>query len=318
MSARNSGEHDYFLIRNSLLLKIYGCQLWRTNAVTLTKFLKMRITFVPEYCSHVTNFAKNTDSSVAAIDVGFCHLLEISNRDENRKRTAFSLTHLTRFQLEFFEKGNLVSNLKEVACLFKESGGDLATAEVRIFGGTASKPHLRVNLKKCLGNALGIDVEKISEPRGHVMEEDTMCATYLFRADAVEWRKSNMKDPNSDPYLDKFSSHMKVGDAVDMKRVDAWQDKVDAAINLDSLGVDLEVATRERTMKASKAASILRDAAAAQREGIFASSDDVLNALKIKFVDNNSRVIAVDDMSKSPQSFSANVVSMSPNNKGIN
>jgi hypothetical protein len=101
------------------------------------------ITFVQEFATYAKNF--NVDPRpVAAVSISRCTLMEMINRDPVTKhRSAFSLSHFIVDQLGLPDSGIIQENLQKITDSFVQCGGNLETAQIRIYGGFEARETLR-------------------------------------------------------------------------------------------------------------------------------------------------------------------------------
>lgn len=167
------------------------------------------ITFVSEFHTFAKNFSKNKDG-VAAIDVSSCILLELNNRDDN-KRTAFSLTHFIAEQLEF--PGIIPENLDLIIKNFQSKGGVFdKNTQIRLYGGMEEMTELRENIKNAITAYAkqhhGIDVE-ILEPKGHcVSRNDSYTIGYLFEESSLKFCKEDASKSDQDKDRCTYSNNL--------------------------------------------------------------------------------------------------------------
>lgn len=171
------------------------------------------IVFVKEYSNYTKNF-KNDPTPIAIIDVATCYILEISNRDENNKRTACSLTHFTKEMISVLSStdASLRKEIKKVLDVFKTQGGDIKTAKIRIFGGSHDE-NLRESYRRFLRHELKMTTFNpdlvIEEPKNHHMAAHGCSIDYVFYADKIEFQKVI---DLSDESKDVFSPNLKTLD----------------------------------------------------------------------------------------------------------
>lgn len=190
---------------NKLVTCLLTTTLLTANLASAMEQSKPAIVFVKEYCTYAKNF-KYDDSPVAAIDISSCYLLEIANRDEQNKRTAFSLTHFTSEALLYASGEVLQKSIKQVLAAFLQQGGDIETAKIRILGGShdETKRNLaRKFLKHDLKMAIcPTDFELvIDEPKNHYSAGNGLAIDYVFFPDRLEFQKiKDMDDQSKDVY----------------------------------------------------------------------------------------------------------------------
>ncbi|MDX2346625.1 MAG: hypothetical protein QNK11_07145 [Legionella sp.] len=162
------------------------------------------LTFVKEFCTFAHNFEESS-VDVAALEVGTCHLLEITNKNEYGERTYFSLTHFLQNQLDD-ETDTLKNSIAVIFNYFEAIGGDLKTAQFTVYGGTEEesiREFQRENLMKALGQIKpGI---KIIAPDNHWKANSDDLTDYIFSSTSESWRKSDMK--YEDGFHDIYSSN---------------------------------------------------------------------------------------------------------------
>ncbi|MDX2083117.1 MAG: hypothetical protein SFV53_03925 [Rickettsiales bacterium] len=179
------------------------------------------ITFVSEGATHAVNFNEEPHRKLAALNVSQCHILEITNRDQQRKRTVMSLSHFMIPHL-IYER-NIDASIGTVISNFILQGGDINNAEFRIYGGVQRENNVwRENLKnsinKILRNQYDIESVVIEEPRGHEVNKRTPSLfndtgesiDYLFASDSVTFRKVTLSSiDENDESLDEVSKNLK-------------------------------------------------------------------------------------------------------------
>ncbi len=200
------------------------------------------VTFVSEGATHAVDFTREPHRKLAAIGVSQCHILEITNRDEQRKRTVMSLSHFMVIHL--LSETNLNQSIQTVIRNFIQEGGNINDAEFRIYGGVEGQNSiLRGALKKQLIQK-GIQETKIYEPKGHEAKEANKAnkthwsnnllhsepegesTDYLFDRDGVTFRKITLASLSSDDESsDEVSRNLKNEKGeFDKSKVEAFQD----------------------------------------------------------------------------------------------
>lgn len=182
------------------------------------------LTFVKEYTTFAKNFQK-TRGDVASIDVSTCHLLEISNYNDKKERTAFSLTHFTSFNLLYPKM--VEESIEIILNEFKKKGGDIKSAKIYIRGGTSDK-YKRTKQRNTIKNAIKLMCEDciIREPKGHYSSASSYQESlvggiwdYMFTKKTTTWRLAvEMKDPSKDIYSKKLKTK---------RKKENWSKKID-------------------------------------------------------------------------------------------
>lgn len=173
-------------------------------------------TFVQEGMTHAIDFRKEPNREIAALNVAQCHLLEITNRDENEKRTVMSLSHLMVPHLLY--QRNLDQSVRVAIDNFVNCGGEINTAKFRIFGGVAGENvALRDNLKKSIRNI--VPSAEIDEPKGHESKRNPQrtlfgpageSIDYLLGREGTTYRKLTLEAIKSeDETKDEVSKNLK-------------------------------------------------------------------------------------------------------------
>lgn len=232
------------------------------------------LVFVKEYCSYAKNFEQEP-GDVAAIDVNICTLVEISNFDEERRRTAFSLTHFTKEQLSLPEVISI--SLKKIIKNFEEHGGDIATAKIRIFGGT-HKDNIRTILRTNLKNVISLILPSptIEEPVGHHMNKEDQVIDYIFSKETIHWQK--MVERN-DPTKDKFSQKLAT-----KEQRGAFRQRLDDAYR--PLSTVLDQQTRNMNLKCNEYYSTLLD-----KKARYSSQVNARNNFSINIVEKDGLIV---------------------------
>lgn len=185
-----------------------------------------RITFVQEFATYAKDFRENP-KPVAAVSVSRCVLMEMNNRNpDTNERTIFSLTHFIVDQLVLPETDIIQRNLEVVVNQFVEKGGDLQSAQIRLYGGFERGDEMRDNLKQCLSNILPKE-SLVSEPKGHAVVHEDETLDYVFKASGITFRKSDMRYQAED-YKDTYSNDLKHQGSPDQKKIQELQAFLDS------------------------------------------------------------------------------------------
>lgn len=254
----------------------------------------MPITFVPEYCSHVKDFRKNPDP-VGVLDLSKCHLLEINNRDDAKNRTILSLNHFTVAQLATENLDILRSNLTSILHEFAKNGGDIKSAQIRIYGGAGyqdncqkSRDNLVANLMALTGRA----ISTIEHPKGHHMEHDKQSTDYLFRQNSITFRQADLRYDMKE-YKDVFSVDLQTLDKKpDTAKIEEYQLYMDQQkAEFDKISDDLIDTMSKRHLNINIARARF-------------DYSTYNNLIKMKLIDANGREIAREDLDSAPSSSS--------------
>ena len=218
------------------------------------------VTFVSEGMTHSINFVSEPNRKLAAINVSQCHLLEISNRDADKKRTVMSLTHFMVPHLS--HERSLNRSVQVVLENFTANGGDLSCAEFRIYGGVAGENFaLRNELKDSI--LKNVPEAEFSEPKGHEARRDPEgrggeSIDYLFARDGITFRKMTLESlSRDDESLDEVSKNLQdQRGKFDKTKVDAHQSfldhefrKVRTSINLQTRSIESDLARGDDILK---------------------------------------------------------------------
>lgn len=170
------------------------------------------VTFVQEGMTHTIDFEQEPDRKLAAISVAQCHILEISNRGPDKKRTVMSLSHFMVPHLR--QKRVLDKSIGIIIDNFIAHQGVLEAAEFRIYGGVAGENlELRDELKTSILER--VPGAKIDEPVGHENKRNPRdrggeSTDYLFGCDGVTYRKMTLEAIfTGDQSLDAVSKNLR-------------------------------------------------------------------------------------------------------------
>lgn len=201
-------------IMKSLFLGVVLLVAHVATAMDSTNSTTRQAVFVKEFCGYAKNFAHDA-TPVAAIDVSTCYLVEISNRDAGGKRTAFALAHIKDESLQLQDSFRVTMlTIKKLLSAFKNQGGDVKSAKVRIFGGTHIDEYRGLMRKALTLAIIGVFLETehvkptIEEPKNHHMNAADLSIDYLFYKDRVEFRKMiDVADESKDVFSTNLSAH---------------------------------------------------------------------------------------------------------------
>lgn len=189
------------------------------------------LTFVAEGMTHAINFERDPHRKLAAINVSLCHVLEIVNRDEDKKRTVMSLSHFMVPHL-IYER-NLNKSIETVIKNFVAQGGVVETAEFRIYGGVKGQnSELRDNLKESIHRIA--PEAKIEEPKGHEAKKNPSgpggeSIDYVFGRDGLIFRKMTLEGlASDDESKDEVSLNLKTDGRFDATKVAIHQEFLDS------------------------------------------------------------------------------------------
>lgn len=188
------------------------------------------LTFVAEGMTHAINFELESHRELAAINVSTCHILEIANRDADRKRTVMSLSHFMVPHL-IYER-NLNKSIETVIKNFVAQGGVVETAEFRIYGGVKGQNSgLRDNLKDSIHRIF--PEVKIEEPKGHEAKKNPSASggesiDYVFGRDGLTFRKMTLESlASDDESKDEVSPNLKTDGRFNATKVAIHQEFLD-------------------------------------------------------------------------------------------
>jgi hypothetical protein len=101
------------------------------GAAAASIFKQVPITFVTEGAIYVCDMNKQ---EVVVPELSSCLLVEVANRDADRKRTICGLAHLTAGQS--LDLDVMLTSVKKWITAFKARGGDIKHATACLYGGS--------------------------------------------------------------------------------------------------------------------------------------------------------------------------------------
>ncbi|NNM58422.1 MAG: hypothetical protein HKM04_01235 [Legionellales bacterium] len=108
---------------------------------------------------------------------------------------------------------------------FIRVGGDINSAKIRLFGRFERRVELRNNLKNCLSRHFFLN--NVEEPVGHHVEHEDESLDYLFKKDALTFRKADMRKA-AESYEDIYSQDLKNGANPNIEKIQKYQKLLDS------------------------------------------------------------------------------------------
>lgn len=164
----------------------------------------IKVYAVPEFCCLAGIYGSDFDA-VVVLNVSYCRLIECANHDSEGKKTAVAYVHMPSQQ---FEKQSVVDSvISDMIRAFTQHGGDIATAQVTIFGGMRSNiPQYIASLHSLIHafSTHGVTISRDHLAPSMWIESNQQSIDFLFSPHQAMYLK--MMDPNDDSQ-DAFPPH---------------------------------------------------------------------------------------------------------------